>query len=146
LTITAFTSYSSVMTTRDAYDIEEARRMDLEEAKAQIRAAAEKHHEYSENERQPKRTRSINVQPALLVQYMKDSEPCLFGNQSELAVEPVENLVDTEVLVSSPYAHPYVPLYSSFPEMIKTTRWHAGLQKTFDREFKDELRVEERKS
>jgi hypothetical protein len=75
-----------------------------------------------------KESRTTNVQPALLIKLMKESEPCLFSNKSEPAVSPVEKPVDTGLLPSYPSMHPWIPVVSSFPKMVEITRWHADLQ------------------
>lgn len=93
------------MTTKDTYDIEEANQ------------------------------KTTNIQPSLLIKLMKESEPCLFNNKSEPAVSPVEKPIDVTTLLSSPYGHPYVPPYSSFPKMVEITRWHANEQVRYFREL-----------
>jgi hypothetical protein len=49
-------------------------------------------------EQRDEKTRSTNVQPALLVKFMQDSEPCLFANKSDPVVSPVEKPVNMQFL------------------------------------------------
>jgi len=44
-------------------------------------------HDIEEYKREQKTT---NIQPALLIKLMMDSEPCLFVNQNKPAIEPRE--------------------------------------------------------
>lgn len=97
------------MTSRDTYDIEQHAR----------------------------ESRTTNVQPALLIKLMQESEPCLFANKSEPVVSPVEKPVDTGLLPSRPSVHPWLPVYSSFPRMVTIARWHADLQVRAWRELVD---------
>lgn len=79
-------------------------------------------------EQHDQESRTTNVQPALLIKLMKESEPCLFANKSEPVVTPVEKTVDTTLLPSHLSVHPWFPVYSSFPKMVEITRWHADEQ------------------
>jgi hypothetical protein len=67
------------MTTRDTYDIEQYEK--------ELRS--EQHNE---------KTCSTNIQPALLVKFMQDSEPCLFANKSNPVVNPVEKPINMQFL------------------------------------------------
>jgi hypothetical protein len=95
------------MTTRDTYDIEQY------EKELQL-------------EQHNKKTLSTNIQPALLVKLMQDSEPCLFANKSNPVVNPVEKSINVQFLFS-------------YYQMIQIARWHADLQMQFwDELFSDE--------
>jgi len=79
-------------------------------------------HDIEEYEREQKTT---NVQPALMVKLMMESEPCLFANKSKPAVIP--------------YKMPY-HLMIIRDRMLDIARSHAQLQVQFFNElFREEL-------
>jgi len=84
------------MTSRDTHDIEEYQR----------------------------EQRSTNVQPALMVKLMMESEPCLFANKNQPAVIP--------------YRMPY-HLMIIRDRMLDIARWHARLQVSFERTLRREF-------
>jgi len=77
-------------------------------------------HDIKEYEREQKTT---NVQPALMVKLMMESEPCLFANKSQPAVVP--------------YRMPY-QLMVIRDRMLDISRWHAQLQVSFERNLRRE--------
>lgn len=85
------------MPNRDTYDILEAERLDREQS------------EYS-----------TNIQPNTLVKAMVASEPCLFSNQTDLAVVP--KVVDAM-------------FYFRIAKLHEIAIWHAALQVAFDLEL-----------
>jgi hypothetical protein len=98
------------MTTRDTYDIEQY------EKELQL----EQHNE---------KTRSTNIQPALLIKLMQDSEPCLFVNKSDPVVKPIEKPINVQLLF--PYRR-----------MIEIAIWHAKEQVKFYQELQKEDHLE----
>jgi len=72
-------------------------------------------HDIEEYERERKTT---NVQPALMVKLMMESEPCLFANKNKPVVVP--------------YKMPY-NLMVIRDRMLDISRWHAQLQVSFER-------------
>jgi len=79
-------------------------------------------HDIEEYEREQKTTnreqKTTNVQPALMVKLMMESEPCLFANKSQPAVIP--------------YRMPH-NLMVIRDKMLDISRWHAQLQISFER-------------
>lgn len=69
-----------------------------------------------------------NIQPGMLVELMVRSEPCLFHNQSPVAVEPRD--VPPQFVVAQAL-------------MRDVARWHAQLQVSFDRMLSEEITTEE---
>jgi hypothetical protein len=94
------------MTTRDTYDIEQY------EKELQLKQHNEK-------------TRSTNIQPALLIKLMQDSEPCLFVNKSNPVVTPTERLINVQLLL----------LYR---RMVEIAVWHAKEQVKFYQELQED--------
>jgi hypothetical protein len=98
------------MTTRDTYDIEQY------EKELQLKQHNEK-------------TRSTNIQPALLIKLMQDSEPCLFVNKSDPVVNPTEKPINVQLLLS-------------YRRMIEIAIWHAKEQVKFYQELQKEDHLE----
>jgi len=82
------------MTSRDTYDIEE----------------------YA------KEVKSINIQPALLVKLMAESEPCLFINKSPVATE--QKNIPPQLLLA-------------YAICCNAAKWHAQIQIDFDKTLLD---------
>ena len=78
--------------------------------------------------------RSTNIQPAMLIKLMTESEPCLFANKSEPAVSPV---VREAVIPTRDF--PSVCVRDAVARMMDAARWHAQLQVSFDRSFAREI-------
>lgn len=70
-----------------------------------------------------KNSSTTNVQPALLVKLMQQSEPCLFANKSEPAVIPVIKKIDPQISDN---------IKKIADKMMDVARWHAQLQVSFD--------------
>jgi len=80
-------------------------------------------HDIEEYEREKKTT---NVQPALLIKLMVESEPCLFANKSTPAIVPYSLPPELKKIID---------------RMMDIARWHAQLQVSFDRIFMREMEM-----
>lgn len=96
------------MPNRDTYDILEAERLDIEDGYRQ----------------------GTNIQPATLVKAMVSSEPCLFSNQSEVAIKPM--VVDAM-------------FYYRIAKLREIALWHARLQVDFYMELEKEPKEDVKK-
>ena len=72
-----------------------------------------------EKKKEKKKEETTNVQPALLIKLMMESEPCLFNNKSEPAVVPTQMPAEWASLMG---------IYH------QTAKWHGALQAKFERE------------
>jgi hypothetical protein len=96
------------MTNRDTYDI----------------------NAYAQEQRDANPRRATNIQPALLVKLMTESEPCLFANKSEPVVSPA--IRDAEIPTRD---FPSAWARDVVARMRDIARWHAQLQVSFERSF-----------
>lgn len=94
------------MTNRDTYDI----------------------NTYAQEQRDADPQRVTNLQPALLVKLMTESEPCLFANKSEPVVSPAIRVAEIPTRDS-----PSACVREQVARMMDAIRWHAQLQVSFDR-------------
>lgn len=91
------------MTSRDTHDIEEYEK---------------------EKKLERTKTRSINIQPGLLIKLLAESEPCLFVNNSPKATEQRE--IDPRLLFA-------------YAICCNAAKWHAQIQIDFDKSLLAEL-------
>jgi len=87
-------------------------------------------HDIEEYERE---LRATNVQPALLIKLMQESEPCLFANKSEPAVVSVVKNIEYEI-------SPHIKQIAA--RMMDIARWHAQLQVSYERALLREVNAD----